>query len=145
MEKIKKVTAAIVIIDKNGNILGCHATGKPDYTGYDFPKGCVEPGESDITTAIRELKEETGLFVSESDLIDAGVHPHNKEKDIHLFIYRVNVLPNTTTLKCTSYFELPDGRKLPEMNGFKIISKSERDMFNKVLQNKFEIIDSFNK
>ena len=35
--------------------------------------------------------------------------------------------------------------KLPEMNGFKIISKSERGMFNKVLQNKFEIIDSFNK
>jgi len=141
----EKVTAGIVIIDKEGNILGCHATGKPENTGYDFPKGCVEKGEPDIVTAIRELKEETGLVVSESDLIDAGIHPHNKEKDIHLFIYKVNVLPNTVTLKCTSYFELPNGKVLPEMDGYKIISKSERYMFNRVLQNKFEIIDSYNK
>ena len=44
---MKKVTAAIVIIDKYGNILGCHATGKPKGMGYDFPKGLVEEGESD--------------------------------------------------------------------------------------------------
>ena len=142
---MKKVTAAVVIIDREGNILAGHATGKPSYTGYDFPKGCVEDGEDHITTAIRELKEETGLVVSPDSLIDAGIYPHNKEKDIHIFINRVNVLPNILDLKCTSYFDAPDGRRLPEMNWFKIISKSERHLFNKVLQNKFEIIDSFNK
>lgn len=141
----QKVTAAIVIIDRDGNILAGHGTGKPDYTGYDFPKGCVEPGEEHIAAAIRELKEETGLTISESDLIDAGVHPHNREKDIHLFICKVNVLPDPSSLVCTSYFETPDGKRLPEMNSFKIISKSERGLFNKVLQNKFDIIDSYNE
>lgn len=141
----QKVTAAIVIIDRDGNILAGHATGKPDYTGYDFPKGCVDEGETDIAAAIRELREETGLVVSESDLIDAGVHPHNKEKDIHLFIHKVNVLPDPSSLVCTSYFETPSGKRLPEMNSFKIISKSERGLFNKVLQNKFDIIDSYNE
>lgn len=142
---MKKTTAAIVMIDGMGNILGCHGTSKPENTGYDFPKGCVDEGETDIAAAIRELREETSLVVSESDLIDAGIYPHNREKNIHIFICKMNVLPNTATLKCTSYFETPDGKRLPEMNGFKIISKEERGMFNKVLQNKFDIIDSFNK
>ncbi len=142
---MKKTTAAVVIIDKDGNILAGHATGKPENTGYDFPKGCVEPGEEHIAAAIRELREETGLNVIETDLIDAGTYPHNREKNIHIFICKMNVLPNTATLKCTSYFETPDGKRLPEMNGFKIISKEERGMFNKVLQNKFDIIDSYNE
>lgn len=29
---------------------------------WDFPKGCVEPGESPIQAAIREVAEETGLI-----------------------------------------------------------------------------------
>ena len=141
----QKVTAAVVIIDRDGNILAGHATGKPENTGYDFPKGCVEPGEEHIAAAIRELREETGLNVVESDLIDAGIYPHNKEKDIHIFIYRTNILPDPSSLVCTSYFETPSGKRLPEMNTFKIISKPERGLFNKVLQNKFDIIDSYNE
>ena len=30
---------------------------------WDFPKGHVEPGEDEIDTAKREIKEETGLYV----------------------------------------------------------------------------------
>ena len=30
----QKVTAAVVIIDRDGNILAGHATGKPENTGY---------------------------------------------------------------------------------------------------------------
>ncbi|MBQ3416079.1 MAG: NUDIX hydrolase [Clostridia bacterium] len=143
----KKVTAAIVIIDEAGNILGCHGTGKPKESGYDFPKGEVEAEEADISAAVRELREETDIYFLDYDicrLIDAGVHPHNKEKDIHIFIYRTNYFPDLNTLKCSTFFERY-GKKFPEVDGYRIISKSERGMFNKVLQNKFDIIDSFNK
>ena len=79
----KKITAAVVIIDSEGNILGCHGTGKPAGRGYDFPKGCVEEDEADIAAAIRELREETDIYLDDSyRLIDAGVHPHNKKKNI---------------------------------------------------------------
>ena len=146
MDKIsKKITAAIVIVDDNGNILGCHSYGKKLNTGYDFPKGCVEEGESDLNTAIRELQEETGICFSDFDIskiIDAGVYKHNSEKNIHLFIYKTNQFPPIEQLKCTSYFER-NGKQFPEMDGYKIISINERNMFNKVLQDKFEIIDKY--
>ncbi len=141
----KKITAAVVIIDSEGNILACHGTGKPKDSGYDFPKGCVEEKEADIAAAVRELREETDIYLDDSyRLIDAGIHPHNKEKNIHLFIYKTNHFPPLEQLKCSTYFERY-GKQFPEVDSYKIISKSERGMFNKVLQNKFEIIDSFNK
>ena len=139
---MKKVTSAIVIIDRDGNILGCHATGKPKGTGYDFPKGLVEEGESDRDAAIRELWEETDITLKHPErLIDCGVHPHNREKVIHIFLYQTDYLPGPW--KCNSFFEL-NGHKIPEVDSYMVISKKQRGMFNKVLQDKFEIIDSFN-
>ena len=142
----KRVTAAVVIIDPEGNILGCHATGRKENEGYDFPKGMVEEGEDDLAAAVRELGEETGIFLGKDKtrLIDLGVHPHNKEKDIHIFLFKVNKFPPMELLKCESYFE-QNGRKLPEVNGFRIIPKEKRHMFNKVLHDKFNIIDRYNE
>ena len=153
MEKIvdgKKVTCAIVIIDAEGSILACHGTGKGENTGYDFPKGCADEGEADIAAAIRELKEETDIILHDGRydesfrLIDCGVHPHNKEKRIHIFLYRVNTFPSLDNLKCTTYFEYK-GQQFPEIDGYRIIPKNERSVFNKVLWNKFPIIDAFNE
>lgn len=137
---MKKVTAAVVMIDKDGNILGCHGTGKPKNYGFDFPKGEVDDGERDIDAAIRELHEETSIILSRDNLVDIGVYPHNKKKDIHLFLCKVNELPNPKYLKCTSFFEL-NGKQILEVDFYEIISKENRNKFNMVLQNKFEIID----
>lgn len=137
---MKKITAAVVMIDKDGNILGCHGTGKPKNYGFDFPKGEVDDGERDIDAAIRELHEETSIILSRDNLVDIGVYPHNKKKDIHLFLCKVNELPNPKYLKCTSFFEL-NGKQIPEVDFYEIISKENRNKFNMVLQNKFEIID----
>lgn len=143
----KLVTAAIVMIDADGNILACHATGRKMDTGWDFPKGCVDEGEDDLQAAIRELREETDIHLLDYDrarIKDLGVFPHNREKDIHIFLYQTTWFPKLEELKCTSYFEL-DGKQIPEVNAFKIISKEERYLFNKVLHNKFEIIDKYNE
>ena len=146
-----KITAAVVIIDSDGNVLGCHATGRPKNTGFDFPKGLVDEGESDVQAALRELFEETGLTLTEEQLVDAGVYPHNKEKDIHLFIHKTDNMPDVTKLCCTSFFSYIDKstgeeKTLPECNAFEIISPEEREQkFNRVLHNKFKIIDEFNQ
>lgn len=142
------VTSAMVLVDSDGNILGCHAYGKPADSGYDFPKGLVDEGETDFEAACRELKEETGLTIGhlrENGLlvlpqpVDCGVYKHNREKMIHLFVCPLKRIP-TEGLKCDSYFELY-GKKFPEVDGYRVVPKSERSVFNKVLWNKFGIID----
>lgn len=147
----KNITAAVVMIDRDGSILACHATGKGKDKGYDFPKGLVEVDESDLFAAMRELQEETGIWLYDPNgwwtkanrLIDCGIYRHNNTKDIHIFLYRVDEFPDLNQLECTSYFER-DGKSYPEVDSFKIIKKDERYMFNKVLHDKFAIIDQRN-
>ena len=35
---------------------------------YDVPKGHIEPGEDEVTCALRELSEETGITIKDIDL-----------------------------------------------------------------------------
>jgi len=56
--KQEKSCGCIVINDKNEVLLIHHNAGH-----WDFPKGHVEEGETDVQTAIREVKEETNIDV----------------------------------------------------------------------------------
>lgn len=57
---------------------------------YSFPKGHVEEGESEIETALREIKEETNLSVKIDDgfryCIEYLVEPKNVMKDAVYFV-----------------------------------------------------------
>ena len=48
------------------------------YKNWDFPKGSPDDGEQPIQTAIREFKEETGIFQ-----IDLEWGPDSKETEIY--------------------------------------------------------------
>lgn len=138
-----KTTSALVLINSNGDILGCHAFGKPKDKGWDFPKGLTDENETDIDAAVRECFEETGLKVDKSVLVDCGVYPHNKEKNIHIFLYKTESIP-MFGLNCTSFFER-NGKEFPEVDAWMVIPKEKRYLFNKVLQDKFNIIDKYNE
>ena len=56
--KEEKSCGCIVLNNKNQVLLIHHNKGH-----WDFPKGHVEEGETEIKTAIREVKEETGIDV----------------------------------------------------------------------------------
>ena len=132
---MKQTTYAVVLIDKEGSILGCHsyAYGKKENTGYDFPKGCKEESEEDIDAACRELYEETNIRLTnedKKDLIDLGTYKHNKEKNIHIYLLKVEKFPDISLLKCNSFFER-HGKEYPEVNGWKVIKKDERTKTNK--------------
>lgn len=56
------LTNMVMVYDDNGNIL-VQDRVDPDWPGLVFPGGHVEPRESFIKSAVREVKEETGLDV----------------------------------------------------------------------------------
>ncbi len=74
------------------------ATGKvlvqervKSWKGYSFPGGHVETGESFVDSAVREIKEETGLSVSK--LVSCGVihWAHNVRGDRYIvFLYKTS-------------------------------------------------------
>jgi 8-oxo-dGTP pyrophosphatase MutT (NUDIX family) len=63
-------SAGIIIILNNKKVLLSHPTNASWVKTYSFPKGGIELGESQIEAAIRELKEETSIEITEDRIID---------------------------------------------------------------------------
>ena len=55
-------TNLCMVYDRDGNIL-VQDRADPTFPGLCFPGGHVEPGESFVQSAIREVREETGLTI----------------------------------------------------------------------------------
>ena len=86
--KTEKSCGCIILEDKKVLLIG--AKDDEGKLFWSFPKGHQEANETDIETAIRETKEETGLDVEISDKspIKTGhfVHSGTVYKNILLFI-----------------------------------------------------------
>jgi 8-oxo-dGTP diphosphatase len=54
----KVVRAAGGVVERDGAVLLVH---RPKYDDWTFPKGKNDPGEDDMTAALREVEEETSL------------------------------------------------------------------------------------
>jgi len=121
---MKKISAGLILTD-GISILLCHSTG---HNFHDIPKGEMTAGESAIDTCIREVKEETNIDVQKDQLVDLGEFLYTKTKDLHLFIYKTDNLPDTKNMSCSSYF-----RKLeeyfPEVDSFEYIKFTDKSNY----------------
>ena len=108
-------TSCGVIVTDGERILLGHATRSPR---WDIPKGVAEAGESFAVAAARELEEETGLVAPPDELVELGVHPYLRGKDLALFAWTPQPLPDPGSLTCSSCFSLPNGAMLPEFDRF---------------------------
>jgi 8-oxo-dGTP pyrophosphatase MutT (NUDIX family) len=110
----KTISAGVVVTD-GSNILLCHVTGS---NHWDLPKGKVDPGETNLDAAVRELYEETSIRVSADRLIDLGIFQYKRNKDLSLWLYPVDQIPDPAGLDCLSTFESGKGIHKKEMDGF---------------------------
>jgi 8-oxo-dGTP pyrophosphatase MutT (NUDIX family) len=117
----KPVSCGVIVTDGTRILLG-HATRSPR---WDIPKGLAEPGETLVAAAVRELAEETGVVVAESELRPLGVHAYLRDKDLALFVWTPATMPDPETLVCGSTFTLRGGSVLPEFDRFGLFDWNE--------------------
>ena len=115
----RETSCGVIVTDGEFVLLG-HATRSPR---WDIPKGIAEPGESHITAARRELREETGLDAPEAALRPLGVFAYRSGKDLALFLWMQAALPDPQSLACTSHFSW-NGRMLPEFDRFGLFARA---------------------
>ena len=108
-----RLSCGVLVTDRARLLLG-HATRSPR---WDIPKGLAEPGELSTGAAARELAEETGLIVAPGALVDLGRHRYLPGKDLVLFAWRTDPLPDPGTLVCRSTFTV-GASVLPEFDRF---------------------------
>ena len=120
---MKELSCGVVIKTSDNHLLACKPFGRFDGR-HDIPKGHIESGETELTAAIREVYEETGIDLSDKLLIDKGRFKYIKHKDLHVFLCELDTI-NISTLRCNSYFELKNGKFVPEMIGYKLVRISD--------------------
>ena len=77
-----------MITDQQGRVLVQDRLPKPSnaWSGLTFPGGHVEPGETVVASVIREVREKTGLTIT--DVVPAGyIQWYNPDRQSQYFVF----------------------------------------------------------
>jgi len=118
------VSCGTLVLDAQGRLLLGHVTHTPR---WDIPKGLLDPGESTLEAAMRELREETGLVFDAGRFVEIGRIDYRRDKALHLYRVALGETPCAPgSLVCTSFFaHHATGRPTPEMDGFRWATRAE--------------------
>jgi ADP-ribose pyrophosphatase YjhB (NUDIX family) len=86
------VPAAAVIVQREAEILLVQRKFEPQIGNWSLPAGFVEWGESAEETAVREVKEETGLDIAVRGLYGVYAARDYWDYQVLLVVYRAQIL-----------------------------------------------------
>ena len=87
MKRTENCELTMLCLIYQGNRILLQNRVKKDWSGYTLPGGHVEPGESFVDACIREMKEETGLSVSDIKLCGLKQFPDGDSRYI-VFLFK---------------------------------------------------------
>ena len=118
------VSCGTLVVNPRSQLLLCHVTHTAK---WDIPKGTQDPGESTLETAMRELREETGLAFGPERFTDLGPFDYRRDKRLHLYLVESGgELTSLDHLRCSSFFpHHASGRPTPEMDGYRWASRDQ--------------------
>jgi 8-oxo-dGTP pyrophosphatase MutT (NUDIX family) len=106
----RRIGAAAVILDDAGRVLLVHHSyGR---LNWELPGGYSEPGESAVDTALREVREETGLEVVPERV--TGIY-YDPGDDMHHFVLSCKLPERAAPPR-------PDGAEITELGYFGVES-----------------------
>jgi len=82
------ITHGAFIINKNNELLICHATNSQKNNGWSIPKGLSEENETSLETVCREVKEETNadMKILSYFPLHETIYPNKKKNSNHIYL-----------------------------------------------------------
>ena len=123
-----------MITDQQGRVLVQDRLPKPSnaWSGLTFPGGHVEPGETVVASVIREVREETGLTIT--DVVPAGyIQWYNPDHQSQYFVFLFKTSSYNGDLKGSiegnvkwmTLDEMLAGRLAPNMKQYLAVFQNE--------------------
>jgi ADP-ribose pyrophosphatase YjhB (NUDIX family) len=75
MPELRIRCVGAIVTDRDGRLLLVQRGHEPEAGRWSLPGGRVNPGESDPQAVVREVREETGLWVEAGRLVGAVERP----------------------------------------------------------------------
>ena len=118
------LSCGTLVVNPRRELLLCHVTHTPK---WDIPKGMLDPGETELEAAMRELREESGLVFDAARFRDLGPFAYRRDKRLHLFMLECGPgLESLAHLHCSTTFpHHVTGRPTPEMDGYRWATRDE--------------------
>ena len=97
MSKTENVELTVLCLIEDGDRLLLQKRIKKDWHGYALPGGHVERGESFVDAVIREMKEETGLEITNPRLVGVKQFPIENGRYVVLLFKATEWLGNVVS------------------------------------------------